>query len=412
MSPRTPARSRRAPRAVLSASLIVFACGGAPTDPTDLDPACVVPDELGSVTAFEDVALVSYESQAVRTGQTVVVRDGRIEAIGATSDVSVPEGATVVPGCGRFLVPGLVDMHVHLSRADLPAYLDAGVTTVRNLWGFPDLLAMKAEIEAGSLEGPSIHVISSGLDGTPEKWPYTQLVMDADAAAGVIDAQAGFGYSTLKLYSDLRPEPFDAIVAEAMVRGLDFGGHVPHRVGLTHALESGYRFIEHLSGYEVALNPTGPRGAFGWRTIDESAIDGLVAQTVAAGTWNSPTLEIFAQIARDEASVVDNRRRFVRALYEAGAPLLIGTDSGIGRTQPGVSLHEEVGQFIDAGISSAAVLDIATTEAARFLGAEDEFGRVEVGLRADLLLVRANPVEDVGTLADPVAVVVRGRRVR
>ena len=286
------------------------------------------------------------------------------------------------------------------------------MTTVRNLWGFPDLLAMKAEIEAGTLVGPTIHVISSGLDGTPEKWPLTQLVMAPEEASPVIDGQVAQGYATLKLYSDLRSEPFDAIVEDARARGLDYGGHVPHRVGLTRALDAGYRFIEHLSGYEVALNPGGGRGAFAWRTIDETAIDGLVAQTVAAGTWNCPTLEIFAQIASHERAVVDNRRAFVRALHDAGAPLLIGTDSGIGRTQPGVSLHQEMAQFEAAGLPMQEVLRIATEEAARFLGAEDDFGRVEVGLAADLLLVGTNPVEEMATVASPVAVVVGGTRVR
>lgn len=399
-------------RATLSASMVVFACGGLPSDPIDSDPACQLPGEFGAVTAWTDVSLASYETGTRTTDRTVIVRDGRIETIGPSEDVVPPADATVVPGCGRYLVPGLADMHVHLSRADLPAYLDAGVTTVRNLWGFPDLLAMQAEVEAGTLEGPRIHVISSGLDGTPEKWPFTQLVMAADEAEPTIDAQVAQGYGTLKLYSDLRSDPFEAIIADAHRRGLDYGGHVPHRVGLIRALEAGYRFIEHLSGYEVALNPSGPRGAFGWRTIDESAIDDLVARTVAAGTWNSPTLEIFAQIAGGEAAVVENRQAFVLALYQAGAPLLIGTDSGIGRTMPGVSLHQEIQQFIDAGIPLREVLRIATEEAARFLDAEDDFGRVAEGLRADLLLVRENPLDDVGTLADPVVVSAGGVRVR
>ncbi|NNF13760.1 MAG: amidohydrolase family protein [Gemmatimonadetes bacterium] len=398
-------------RPALAAALIV-ACGGTPTEAVDTDPACALPTELGSISVFENVSLVSYATGAVQDGQSVVIREGRIEVMGADGEVQVPEGATSVPGCGRFLVPGLADMHVHLSRADLPSYLDAGVTTVRNLWGFPDLLAMKQEIESGTLDGPSIAVISSGLDGTPEKWPFTQLVMEAEDASPVIEAQVAHGYSTLKLYSDLRSEPFDAIVEDARARGLEYGGHVPHRVGLTRALDAGYRFIEHLSGYEVVLNPGGPRGAFAWRTIDESAIEGLVAQTVAAGTWNSPTLEIFAQIANGEAAVVENRRAFVHALHEAGAPLLVGTDSGIGRTQPGVSLHKEIAQFVAAGIPVREVLRIATEEAARFLGAGDDIGRVDVGFAADLLLVRENPIDDVTSLADPVAVLVRGQRVR
>lgn len=302
-------------------------------------------------------------------------------------------------------------MHVHASRTDLGQYLASGITTVRNLWGFPDLLAMRDEIAVGTLDGPTIYAISSGLDGTPEKWPLTQLVMDPEEAAPTIEAQEAQGYETLKLYSDLRREPFDAIVAEAEARGLQYGGHVPHRVGLRHALASGYRFIEHLSGYEVELG-TGQLGAFGWAALDEDAIDDFVALTVAAGTWNCPTLEIFAQIARFDETIVRNRQRVVRALYDAGAPLLIGTDAGIGRTVPGVSLHEEMAQFAAAGITNREVLRIATEEAALFLGESDEFGRVAPGLRADLLLVGQNPLEDLTRVREPTMVVARGVRVR
>lgn len=404
-------RSHRPLRAFVVSIGIVVACGGAPLDPVADDPACQLPADLGAVTAFESVSLVSYRDGGVLDEQTVLVRDGRIEAVGPTGSVAVPSGAVVVPGCRRFLVPGLADMHVHMSRADLGQYLASGVTTVRNLWGFPDLLAMRGEIEAGTLEGPTIYAISSGLDGTPEKWPLTQLVMNVADAAPTIAAQEAQGYETLKLYSDLRREPFDAIVGEAQARGLSFGGHVPHRVGLGHALTSGYRFIEHLSGYEVELG-TGQLGAFGWATLDESAVEEFVNLTVAAGTWNCPTLEIFAQIASFDETIVRNRQRVVRALYDGGAPLLIGTDAGIGRTVPGASLHEEMAQFAAAGISNREVLRIATEEAARFLGEEAEFGRVEAGLRADLLLLGRNPVDDLTHLREPSMVVARGARVR
>ena len=355
---------------------------------------------------------MSYLDGARASDQVVLVRDGRIDAVGDAGSVSVPPGAVRVPGCGRFLVPGLADMHVHLARTDLAAYLAAGVTTVRNLWGFPDLLVMRDEIDAGSLVGPSVYVISSGIDGTPAKWPYTQFVLERDDAEPVIAAQADLGYTTLKLYQDLTLEAFEAVVEVADDRALRFGGHVPHRVGLERALASGYRFVEHLSGYEAVLNPSGPRGAFGWRTIDKSLIPSLVQITLDAGTWNSPTLEIFAQIAGYETAVVSNRQSMVRALFDAGAPLLIGTDAGIGRTAPGVSLHQEIGQFVAAGLTPLDALRIATIDAARFLGEEDEFGQVAVGFRADLVLVDGDPTVDVGVLARPDAVIARGVRVK
>lgn len=383
-----------------------------PTDPGAGDPACDVPTTVAGTFVIQGVTVLSFDDGVPRADRSVLVRDGRIAEVGAEAAVAVPADATVVPGCGRVLVPGLADMHVHLSRPDLPAYLAAGVTTVRNLWGFTDLLAMQAESDAGTLAAPTIYAISSGLDGTPAKWPFTQFVLDPADADSVVAAQASLGYTSLKLYQDLTSPAFDAVIASAKARGLLFGGHVPHRVGVHRALESGYRFIEHLSGYEVELGASGQRGAFAWQAIDESAIPALVDATVAAGTWNSPTLSIFTLIAGGNRTVVRNRQRMVKALFDAGAPLLIGTDSGIGRTAPGSSVHDEIEEFIAAGLTPLQALRIATVEAARFLGEEGEFGRVAPGMRADLLLVSANPLDQTAVLRDPIAVFAKGVRRR
>lgn len=401
----------------LALGIAGLACAASPADPplTDPgagDPECDIPTTVSGTFVIEGVTVLSFDDGAPRSDRSVLVRDGRITEVGAESSVSVPANATVVPGCDRVLVPGLADMHVHLTRADLPAYLAAGVTTVRNLWGFTDLLAMQSESDAGTLAAPTIYAISSGLDGTPAKWPFTQFVLAADDADSVVAAQASLGYTTLKLYQDLTPPAFDAVVTSAKARGLMFGGHVPHRVGLHRALESGYRFIEHLSGYEVELNGAGLRGAFAWQVIDESGIPSLVDATVAAGTWNAPTLSIFTLIAGGNETVVRNRQRMVKALFDAGAPLLIGTDSGIGRTAPGSSVHDEIDEFISAGLTPLQALRIATVEAARFLGEEDEFGRIAPGLRADLLLVSANPLDQPAALRTPIAVFAKGVRRR
>lgn len=376
------------------------------------NPACALPDVTTDTVVIDQVSLVSYERGTTETKRAVRVVQGRIAAVDSAGAFAVTPGVTWLPGCDRFLVPGLADMHVHLSRGDLPAYLDAGVTTVRNLWGFPDLLAMQAGIEDGMLEGPTIHVVSSGLDGTPAKWPLTQFVLTAGDADSVVVSQEALGYRTLKLYADLTPEAFDAIVRAAEARGIAFGGHVPRRVDLLHALGSGYRFVEHLTGYDRALDPQGRVGVAAWRSIDTRRVPALVAATVQAGTWNTPTLAIFALLSNQDPTVLVSRRSLVRALHDAGAPLLLGTDAGIGQTAPGTSIHDEIDEFISAGIAPREVLRLATVEAARFLGQEGEFGRILPGLRADLLLVDRDPVADPRVLRQPTLVMARGRRVR
>ncbi len=391
---------------------VVLACSGSPADanpePDPLGPECDLPETLSENVVFTDVVVLSFDGTGPRPNHAVHVQDRRIVAVGP--DLIPPPEATLVPGCGRYLVPGLADMHVHLSRADLPAYLRNGVTTVRNLWGFPDLQAMQSELAAGTLPAPSIYAMSPGLDGTPEKWPFTQLILDPADAARVVRTQADDGWTHLKLYQDLRSEVFDSVVAAAEREGLPFGGHVPHRVGLTRALDAGYRHIEHLSGYEPILNGRGQIGAFGWTGIDVSGIEALATTTAATDTWNCPTLAIFTDIASGDPEIKANRQRMVKALFDAGAPLLIGTDSGIGRTQPGTSIHQEIAEFVEAGLTPLQALRVATVEAARFLGESDEFGRIAPGLRADLLLVRGNPVENPARLGEPDLVLARGAR--
>ena len=397
---------------LLAGLCALAACASSPDGPALPDrsgPECDVPATLPTVVAFREATVLDPEAGRLIPNQTVVLREGRIDRV---SSEPPPDGLATINGCNRILVPGLADMHVHMDRNDLAAYLRSGVTTVRNLWGFPSLQTTQAEIETGTLEGPSIYAISPGLDGTPVKWPVTQLVMNPAEAEATVQRQLDAGWTALKLYQDLRSDVFDAVIDAAHSKGVTYGGHVPTRVGLDRALASGYRHIEHLSGYEQRLSPSGGLGAFAWRDIDADAIPELVQATVDAGTWNCPTLAIFDDIAAGDPVIRANRQAVVRALFEGGAPLLIGTDSGIGRTMPGVSVHEEMALFEGAGLTPAEVLRIATVEAARFLEADDEFGRIAPGLRADLLLVSENPFEDLSVLRQPDVVIARGVRVR
>jgi imidazolonepropionase-like amidohydrolase len=359
--------------------------------------------------AFVDVNVVPMDTRRVLRHQTVLIEGDRITALGPADEIEVPARATIVQGDGRYLMPGLADMHVHLEREDLRAYVDHGITTVRNMWGFPDVQAMQREIASGKLLGPTIHSISPGLDGTPPKWPLTQLVLEPSQADSVVGVQYDSGWRTLKLYQDLHRDVYNAIVVAARARGMDYVGHVPTRVGLTHVLDSGQRSIEHLGGYARELG-----GAGGWwMSIDEDRLPFVVAQTREASAWNCPTLAIFAEIAkrrpRDVADQqIANRGRVVRALHDGGARLLIGTDSGIDIVTPGSSIHDELAQFAATGLSPYEVLRIATVDAADFLGGANDFGTIAVGRRADLLLVDSNPLDDVGALRTLGGVVLRG----
>lgn len=364
--------------------------------------------------AIVDVRLLPMDGSGPRDSQSVLIEGDRIRWVGSASDLAAPEGALVVDGRGRTLMPGLADMHVHLNREDLDTYLAFGVTTVRNMWGFPDAWVMRGEIERGEILGPAIHLVSSGLDGTPPKWPLTQLVMDPTVADSVVEVQRRAGYTTLKVYQDLRAEPYDSIVAAARRRGMDFVGHVPHRVGLERVLASGQRSLEHLSGYLEELTLVGGRGPRAWVRTRSERIPALAAATEAAGAWVCPTLTIAHRLGRalpaDERDASRaNRGAMVRALHRAGAGLLVGSDAGIEVVDPGASLHDELEEFVAAGIPPLEALRMATAGAAEFLGQVGEFGVIAPGARADLLLLDRDPLEDLGALEAPAGVMVRGR---
>ncbi len=394
---------------------LVFGCAimalGAPACGSKAQPSDR--EIVSGLVLFRNVTVVPMDSEQVLRDRSVLVRGQTIESIFEVGeDDAAPLDAAVVDGNGGYLMPGLADMHVHLNRADLAAYVDYGITTVRHLWGYPEVQSMAAETAAGTTVGPSVYALSPGLDGTPASWPFTQFVNQPQEAAAVVDQQIADGWLGLKLYQNLTLDAFDAIVAHAIQNNVPFGGHVPSRTDVYHALESGYRHIEHFSGYERVLSGANTHGWPAWISIDESQIPELVQRTVEAGTWNCPTFAIFKKLSEnhpDAAAVTANRRLFLKALHDGGARVLAGTDTGIDVVFPGVSLLVELEEFTAAGLSPYDALLASTRHAAEFLGELEVFGTVEVGKRADLILLRENPLESIDALSTLRGTMIRGK---
>lgn len=409
--------------ATITLCVQLAACGGsgasAPGPPEPEPPAAppapppaAVPPSTSAVFAFVGVDVVPMDSEILLVDQTVVVRNRRIESVGLRSDIGVPEDAERIDAAGLVLMPGLADMHVHLQETDLARYLASGITTVRNMWGHSAVRNMTQRIAAGALEGPVVYSTSPGIDGPPAQWPVTQIVESPAEAEETVARLVGDGWTMLKVYQDLRAEVFAAVVEAARRHGVPFMGHVPHRVGLREALLYGQASLEHLGGYDVALG--GARGTPGWLNMDSSRVAEVVTWTWEAGAYVCPTLVVVKAITRanssaaDAAVVIGNRRSLVGALHDGYVPLLLGTDSGINIVAPGTSLHEELLEFTQAGLSPYAALAAGTIAAARFLGLEKEFGAIREGLRADLLLLERNPLEDVTAASDIVGIMVNG----
>jgi len=346
-----------------------------------------------------------------RAGQTVLVSGDRIVEVDADGTVALPPGTISIDAAGRTLLPGLVDSHVHARSADLARYVDEGITTVRNLWGFAGLQEGAAALVRDGAVAPSIDSASPGIDGPGSPWPQTQLITDPAAAESLVAGLAGEGWRWLKVYSHLDAAVFDAIADAADAHGIRFLGHVPFVVPLQNALDRGMLSIEHLTGYDRALGGRGPTPAGVWASVDVDGMPGVAAATAAAGTWNCPTMAIVkalnaGQVASAEAS--RRRRLLVGALHAAGARLLAGTDSGIDVTQPGISLHDELDELVASGLSPLEALQAATTWPAEFLGRVGEVGTIAAGARADLVMVDGEPSQDVALLRHPRAVMLRG----
>ncbi len=400
----------------MSASLLcaLFAATCSASDPgTAAHPDRTDPPASSADTplAIVNATVITMASPALLERQTIVVQGGKITAVGVGA--SIPSGATVVDAAGRFVMPGLIDMHVHvLKSTDLASYTRWGVTTVRNMWGFPQIQTWQREIEAGSRPGPALVSASPGVDAPPSQWPAAQYLVRPSDADSIVTELKKAGWPFIKAYTQLSLPAFDALLAAARARNIPVRGHVPLAVPVGHALDAGLAEIEHLSGYDIAVSASGRSGTWGWIDAVPARFDALVQQTIRAGAANCATLAIYNALAAqhssaERASVVVNRRAFVRALAAAGATLVIGTDAGIDVVAPGSSMHDELAEFVAAGLANMEVLKMATVGNARVLGRQD-LGTVAVGQQADLLVLERNPLTDIANTKRIGGVVMRG----
>src|SRR5260221_7724965 len=256
--------------------------------------------------AIEDVTVIPMDSDRRLSGQTVLVRDGRIARIGPRDAARIPGDAVRISGTGRYLMPGLAELHGHIEHeADLPILLAFGVTTVRNLVGWPRHLQMRDAIARGELLGPTIDTVGPVVDGPPTMRPWATPVADHADAQRVVGWVKRSGYSGVKIYDRLSPVGYDAIMDAADARSFPVVGHIPFRVGVEQALRRKQRCIEHAYGYieacqplgsplrELKVDPAQARMALSKAPAvdpDDPRLDELVAATVAAGTWNAPTM--------------------------------------------------------------------------------------------------------------------------
>jgi cytosine/adenosine deaminase-related metal-dependent hydrolase len=439
----SPGVSRRILIPLLVAVLPGAACARSSAD--------AAPPPASADFAFVGVTVVPMSSEEVLPDRTVLVEDGRITWIGA-ADAAVPEGAETVDAAGMYLMPGLAEMHAHVPPQEgqeaftdqiLFLFLANGVTTIRGMLGAPHHLPLRDDLNSGRRLGPRLVTTGPSLNGNSVPTPQ--------AAREAVEAQAAAGYDLLKIHPGIGAETFDTLAATARRVGIRFAGHVPEAVGVRRFIELDGWTIDHLDGYVNALlgdDAPGP-SFFGTNVmpyVDESGLAELVRLTVEAGVAQVPTQSLFEDLlldgdvealyARDDvrymvpgvranwgqavASIrgetsqeeldafVDLRRRLIKALHDAGVPILLGSDAPQIFNVPGYSMHEELEALVAAGLTPYEALRTGTVNIARHLGVDDR-GVVAEGMAADLVLLRANPLEGVANVRDPAGVMIQGR---
>jgi len=384
--------------------------------------------------------------------QTVIVRDGRIAEIGPSSRVRVPEGATRVDGRGKFLMPGLAEMHAHIPGPNNAAfqervlfmYLAGGVTFIRGMLGQPNHLQLREQAASGAIWSPTIITSGPSLNGNSAPTP--------EAARTLVEQQKQAGYDLLKIHPGLSRATFDTMAATARRVGIPFAGHVPADVGAARAIEARYSTIDHVDGYpELLANlPPGTNGGFFGLGIigqvDERRLADVARRTREAGIWIVPTQTLMetmaggtpveamlrwpgmeflpSQVTQQWANSVNNfrqqndqaqltqfltlRRTMLRELHRGGVGILLGSDAPQWMNPPGFSTLRELETYVTAGLTPYQALETGTSNVARFLGTE-EFGTVQQGRRADLILLDANPLENIANVNRIAGVMVRGR---
>ncbi len=405
------------------------------------------------LVAFVHADLIPMDSERLLEDQTVIVRDGLIERIGNSDQVGVPGGAMVIDGRGKYLMPGLVDMHVHIEyENDMLLLVANGVTSVRNMWGntdkklrlgMSDQLELRRQIEQGRLLGPTIYTAGPVMEGEPSFHPLAEVFASTQEAEQSVAWQQAQEYDFIKVYDHLSPEVYGAILDAARANGLPVVGHVPFAVGLDGVLAGGQQTIEHLTGY---IDPDAVEFI-----IPEDQLDEYAAKTREAGVWNCVTLSEYPKSKETPAGferlqnqpgmvyvspgtrmltpflylmsskshtypgadypqrIAALNRQMVRALHAAGAGILLGTDAAQAYHLPGFSVHEELVMLVEAGLSPYEALATGTRNPALAMVKQAEFGTVEVGKRADLILLEKNPLDDVGHVQERAGVMLRGR---
>ena len=420
------------------------------------------------VFVLTHLTVVDVVAGAIRPDQTIVLTGDRITAIGASEQITPPQGATVIDEAGKYVIPGLWDMHVHLrDKVYLSLFTANGVTGIRQMSGDSVMLGWRREIERGSLVGPRLIVSSPIIDGPVTRWGgQAYAVTNGSEGRSAVRKAKEWGADFVGVSSLLPRDAYLAVAGEAKAQGISCAGDVPWSLSAAEASDAGQKSIESLTGVvlgcSAAENNIRKQIPSTSVSTSEVAVDAVALKTydrikaavlfrrfVKNGTWHCPTLTALRSkaYAKDRDFRADPRVRFmpratrdgwqeqvaalasalgvenvaaarqcfprylevVAAMQRAGVPILAGTDTGAPYCFAGFSLHDELALLVDAGLSPAEALRTATLNPARFLGLAESLGTIDPGKIANLVLLDANPLADIKNTTKIAAVILNGR---
>ncbi len=408
----------------------------------------------GRAALIRNVIVVDMADGSRNSASDLLIEGDRITALGATGSLRVPKSAKVVEAAGLYVLPGLWDMHTHLSAwgdagRDLGfrMLLANGVTGVRDLGGFSDYLPRwRRQILAGAV-GPRLYFAVRAFSGPSVLWGTHIGLSNETKAREAVRLMRRLGADCIKVHDSLDASIYPAVMNEATALGLPVVGHVPRALNAKQVSDAGQKSIEHMfgiaGGLEDFFNPDSIRAPQERITPEMSELFRVLREN---GTWVTPTTAVLRKIvhAQDDSLdrrarrryaprslhaswdrerklikprvSIDDRRRYaaqelaiVHAMYRAGVKLLAGSDTGAFDAAPGFDLHDELRMLVQAGLTPLEALRCATRNPAEFLGILDSHGAIVPGKAADLALFAADPTQDIQNLESIEMVVLRGK---
>jgi len=420
--------------------------------------ACKQPDLYqGEEYVINNVSVISMNDDGNLEDQTVVVRGDSIFHIG---EYKAGPNATIIDGSGKYLMPGLTEMHAHIPVAEegndtlvketLFLYLSQGVTTIRGMLGNPYHLTLKEMIAEDKILSPRVYTSSPSLNGGTVETP--------EEAVEKVSQYKKEGYDFLKIHPGIELEVWDALEKTAKKVGIPYAGHVPVEVGINRALDAGYQTVDHLDGYIDGLIPEDQEfdkdggGFFGYGftdLVDQDMISDLVAKTKAKNVAVVPTQTLYTRwfspidpakmlqepemkympsktrfswrqnkerMINDEAyneekwgEYIKIRKALLKEMDDQEVNILLGSDAPQVMNVPGFSIHHEMMAMSDSGISAENILRSGTVSPAKFFDSEGEYGQILEGASADLVLLDANPIDNISNASKISGVMVRGQ---